>query len=339
MVRKLTIAAALTLTFLSAANGSAGLVDNDLRLKSDRLKIIEDQRLLITDENQYVEDMEHKYGENMNRPEGGELLHQEDLEPKENANTPDKTVDIEPEENANTSEESVDTPSDVEELPVENPDQESGVDETALRGSLKTYYDSLTEAEDVEGDFSSKEEDANMDSIIEKYGTTKEGVERLKADLMEKYGNDHPFDFATSFRFKSQRRRRHSSKKAEASSTKKLLRNYYAKINPDKLKDVDLIVSKVHGNIGHLSSLLKTKYGVGLDEIENVEEHNDSPPSMLEEKAEVEVFSKDEVKNKLLRLYADHEPSKLPYIDALMEMYEGREAELLHSAVTKYTAA
>ena len=51
-----------------------------------------------------------------------------------------------------------------------------------------------------------------------------------------------------------------------------------------------------------------------------------------------EMVAKDEVKNKLLQLYAVNEPSKLPYIDALMEMYEGREGELLHAAEKKYVA-
>ena len=336
------VVAALVLICASATSAIHLSDDNAEKLKQDRLRIIEDQHKLIDDEQVYENDLESEKGE----------PHVETLEDARSES--DKPLESSPPTETEREEELGDQvgeqqltegetdPSkrEDEELRVEQPEvqqTEGGVDREALKSALKAYYDELTAATDVEGDFSPKEEAENLDAIIEKYGLTNEGVETLKADLTKKYGAGHSLNIggaSSVFRFRSRRA------KTEMSSTKKLLRKYYAKINPSKLKDVDLIVSKVHGDIEHLSSLLKTKYGVALNEIDNVNEHEDfsSASSMLEENVSMEVFSKDEVKNKLLQLYAVNEPSKLPYIDALMEMYEGREGELLHAAEKKYVA-
>ena len=330
--------AVLVLICMSATSAIRLSNDKTEKLKQDRMNIISDQHRLINDEQTYEKDLESELGEpHVAELEDSKLKNSEELPPR---TTEDET---EGESQDQVEDEQLTDPSKTndEEARVEHPEveqSEGGVDKEALKSALKSYYEGLTEAVDVPGDFSPKETEANVDAIIAKYGLTNEGIESLKADLSKKYGTGHTLNIGggespSMFRFRSKRA------KTEMSSTKKLLRKYYAKINPSKLKDVDLIVSKVHGDIEHLSSLLKTKYGVALNEIDNVDEQESSASSMLEENVSMEVFSKDEVKNKLLQLYAVNEPSKLPYIDALMEMYEGREGELLHAAKKKYTTS
>ena len=310
--------------------------DMATKLKQDRLRIIADQHKLINAEETYENDLENELGE----PHVESLDKEEKPSKSKEESAPAEGAEEEQQQQVEEQQQQVEElPSKVEGEDVapkdESVEESSGsVDQETLKSALKTYYEELTAADDVEGEFSAKESIDNMDAIINKYGTSNEGIEQLKTDLTSKYGGSHSLnigDSAPTFRFKSRRA------KTEMSSTKKLLHRYYEKINPSKLKDIDLIVSKVDGNIEHLSSLLKTKYGVALNEIDNVNEQEDSASSMLEEKVSMEVFSKDEVKNKLLQLYAVNEPSKLPYIDALMEMYDGREGELLHAAEKKYS--
>lgn len=92
---------------------------------------------------------------------------------------------------------------------------------------------------------------------------------------------------------------------------------------------MDEIVTRYGGNVDALSEKLEAKYGAPFSVPEPA-------AVMLEEASAVEMLSPDEVKVKLLKVYAENEPAKLPFVDSMMEMYEGRESELLHRVQQKF---
>ena len=109
------------------------------------------------------------------------------------------------------------------------------------------------------------------------------------------------------------------------------LNAYYERYNPEKIKEVPKILKGYRGHLEKLSSKLKTKYGVSLEEFKDLDES-----VMLEEDVSAEMVTADDARAQLLQLYAKNEPNKLPFVDSLLDMYEGREGELLRQARNKF---
>lgn len=113
------------------------------------------------------------------------------------------------------------------------------------------------------------------------------------------------------------------------------LGSYYATHNPEKAGNIDAIVAKYGSKVSELSDRLQRTYGEPL-ELGDVD-IDDTPVSLLEEKQAVAaVVSKGEARSRLLQLYAKHQPSKLPFVDTLLEIYDGREADLMHEVENKF---
>lgn len=187
----------------------------------------------------------------------------------------------------------------------------SGVSSGVLSSSLHSYFEKHN-----------PEKESNIEEIVKRFGNN---PEKLSDELKAKYGEALDYTSAGS----TARFSETSSKLSQRSTLTEALHSYFQANNPAKDGNVDEIVTRYGGNVDALSEKLEAKYGAPFSVPEPA-------AVMLEEASAVEMLSPDEVKVKLLKVYAENEPAKLPFVDSMMEMYEGRESELLHRVQQKF---
>jgi len=185
----------------------------------------------------------------------------------------------------------------------------SGVNAGALSSSLQSYFEKHN-----------PEKEKNIAEIVKRFGSD---PQKLSDELQAKYGEALDFSGSTA-RFSET-----AATVSAGSTLTQALHSYFKKNNPAKEGNVDEIVQRFGADVPSLSKRLEAKYGAPLVVPEPA-------PVMLEEAESVGMLSVDEVKTKLLRVYAKNEPAKLPFVDSIMEMYKGREMELLHSVERKF---
>lgn len=319
----------------------------EARVHADRSKLIADQQKVIRDKQQVVEDLEEinavredmdnalmtmnemlKGGgmgepaaakESSESPETTDETKISSSEMPEVSPSPSLQVDTksvpsvspsEPEASAISS-----SPSSEEEESAPSVASSTSYTEDSLREALKTFYG--------EKDPSKTEED--VDAIAKKYIGN---VDSLNTQLKEKYeaGLSEP----ESYSFKRSNARILTSAEARTESR---LKAFYKVHNPTKLGMVQEIVRRFGGDEDRLSATLRKKYGSGLKD----QKSESSDEVLIEETESLEMLSKDDAKIRLLKIYAQHEPEKLQHVDSLLNMYEGRETELVHMVEKKYT--
>jgi len=117
-------------------------------------------------------------------------------------------------------------------------------------------------------------------------------------------------------------------KKSSAEKYKQLISDIYAEHNKEKLGELDEILKKYVGKEKSLYLAVCTKYNI-----------EPKLPGQKQKKKEKKVNNEEkaqQVKEYLLEIYKEHNPSKLDDLDKLLSKYEGREELLYHSVCEKY---
>ena len=198
------------------------------------------------------------------------------------------------------------------------------VDDSGENTGGETWEDVAQRMRDIYG--KQPDDTHNVEEIITKYQEQNLSPDDLERDLTEKYGEP---ETSSVMRFESSKANLGS--KAMMMKKKKLT-SYYAKYNPERMNDVAKIIKGYRGDMERLSKKLKAKYGMSLEDFKNPEDE-----ILLEETEDImESLTPDEAREELLQTYAKYESDKLPFVDALVDMYAGREAELVKDVKKKF---
>eukprot|EP00940_MAST-03C_sp_MAST-3C-sp2_P001264 g1264.t1 len=277
----------------------------DEMIEKDRNKVKEDRKVLIADQDELIAAEEARF-KGVQQDEG--TLAREDA-----SSMPSEQQDSEMPSNGDDGSFTSDD---------ESPNSSNGeTDDETLRAKLNEFYESHN-----------PDKLQNIDEIVRQYG--REGtksIDELQNSLSNLYdGETLDLSSAAGARFQSVSNSVSMKVDAEAAKT---LTEFYKRYNPEKLKDVKRILRGFHGDMNALSSKLRAKYGVSLEDFSE-EEKDDAV--MLEEAEDFSNMDKESARKQLLKLYAQYDDDKLQFVDSIMDMYEGREGELVRDVREKF---
>jgi len=119
-----------------------------------------------------------------------------------------------------------------------------------------------------------------------------------------------------------------------------VLVDFYAKHNPEKVKDVDTILKKYEGREAKLFELIEKSYNVSIagDNSSHRQQlakmkagsnsHLAGSNSHLASVPETEALKENPHRTKLIEFYAQHNPKKLKDVDKILQKYHGKETKL-----------
>jgi len=288
-------------------------------LQQDRLAISADQAKLMRDQEQLIKLQQQEIELERSNPDSA-MMQSGAIESAMESLSPASSEPASVPESVQYSSDVTDTQSAVEPESADastpsaglEPSEPQVADSAPLTEALHSYFQKHN-----------PEKDSNVDEIVKRFG---DNPQKLSDELKAKYGE--ALDYAAS----TPQFREATAKVGQRQTLlTQALHSYFQAHNPAKESNVDEIVRRYGDDVATLSDRLQAKYGKPLVVPDVV-----SNSVMLEEVAEAEMLNPEEIKTKLLKLYAENEPSKLPYVDSILGMYEGREMEVLHRVEEKF---